>query len=188
MLIVTELFNIAVNDFDAKKFADCGQVLFVTELLISGTQCSTIVTLLLPANEVWGKVICLHLSVILSTGGVPGPGGCLVLGGCLVPGGAWWRSPGRVLLRAVRILLECILVFTMFLFAEVEHKPDLVWPTSSHIVSTAMSSCTSLVAVAVDSGIVTIRDKYIGSVSQQTGGAVSFARYRCKMAGNTLGN
>ena len=22
-----------------------------------------------PANEVWGKVICLHLSVILSTGG-----------------------------------------------------------------------------------------------------------------------
>ena len=51
--------------------------------------------------------------------GVPGPGGylvpggCLVLGGCLVPrGGVWWRapSPGRLLLRAVRILLECILV------------------------------------------------------------------------------
>ena len=27
---------------------------------------------LLPANEVWGKVIFLHLSVILFTGGVPG--------------------------------------------------------------------------------------------------------------------
>ena len=26
-------------------------------------------------------------------GGVPGPGGCLVLGGCLAPRG-WWRHPG----------------------------------------------------------------------------------------------
>ena len=26
-------------------------------------------------------------------GGVPGPGGCLVLGGCLAPGGGWWRHP-----------------------------------------------------------------------------------------------
>ena len=71
--------------------------------------------LLLPANEVWGKVIFLHLSVILFTrGGVPGPrgllrGGCLLLGGggsAPGGGGAWWRP----LLRAVRILLECILV------------------------------------------------------------------------------
>ena len=65
--------------------------------------------LLPPANEVWGKVIFLHLSVILFTGGclvlggawsrgVPGSWGCLVRG-CLVrgvpgpggsgPGGAW---------------------------------------------------------------------------------------------------
>ena len=28
-------------------------------------------------------------------------------------GGAWWRPPGRLLLRAVRILLECILVFQL---------------------------------------------------------------------------
>ena len=35
--------------------------------------------LLPPANEVWGKVIFLHLFVILFTGG------------CLVPG--WWRIP-----------------------------------------------------------------------------------------------
>ena len=38
VLLVTELFNIAVNDFDAKKPARCGRVLVVTEL-VSGTQC-----------------------------------------------------------------------------------------------------------------------------------------------------
>ena len=58
--------------------------------------------------------------------GVSAPGGCLLPGGvcswgCLllvgvcsggvIPGGAWWRPPpGRPLLRAVRILLEYILV------------------------------------------------------------------------------
>ena len=62
-----------------------------------------------PANEVWGKVICLHLSVILSTsgggGGLPGPGEGLV------------ENPTRrLLLRAVRILLECILVEYYFQF------------------------------------------------------------------------
>ena len=60
-----------------------------------------------PANEVWGKVIFLHLFAILFTGGgqpgpgmwVPGPGGGSVPGGmaglgglllgwgCLIPGG-----------------------------------------------------------------------------------------------------
>ena len=58
--------------------------------------------------------------------GVPGPGGvhgprgvCLVWGGlCLVLGGSWWRhSPRRLLLRAVRILLECILVLFMSLLS-----------------------------------------------------------------------
>ena len=57
--------------------------------------------------------------------GMPGPGGCLVSGGCLVPGG-WVPGLGgvsgprgclvetplqRPLLQAVRILLECILVW-----------------------------------------------------------------------------
>ena len=104
-------------------------------------------------NEVWGKVICLHLSVILSMGGsgpgggclvqggdwswkVPGPRMCLVWGvpgprgepglggswsaGCLVGGGAWSGGclvetpPGRLPLRAVRMLLECILVSCSF--------------------------------------------------------------------------
>ena len=53
------------------------------------------------------------------SGGMPGlggawSGGCLVQGGGLVPGGARWRSPPpatvRLLLWALRILLECILV------------------------------------------------------------------------------
>ena len=38
LLVVTELFNIAVNYFDAKKSACCSQVLFITKL-VSGTQC-----------------------------------------------------------------------------------------------------------------------------------------------------
>ena len=115
---------------------------------------SNIPIFLPPANEVWGKVIFLHLFVILFMGGVLGPGGylpwggacsggCLFLrGGCLVqragggcacslgvsglggipaPGGGWVPAPGgggclvetpprRLLLRAVCILLECILV------------------------------------------------------------------------------
>ena len=37
-------------------------------------------------------------------------------GGCLLPGAGWWRPPPRrLLLRAVRILLECILVFILLL-------------------------------------------------------------------------
>ena len=92
--------------------------------------------LLPPANEAWGKVICLQVCVCPR--GVAWLGaGCLVLGGacsggCLfrgVPGprgvwsqgGAWSGgclverphslSPlERLLLQAVRILLECILV------------------------------------------------------------------------------
>ena len=79
----------------------------------------------------WGKVMFLQASVILSTGGsapgggawsqggllwgMPGSGGCLVLGGCLLLGGCLVKTPpGRPLLRAVRILLECILVVDYF--------------------------------------------------------------------------
>ena len=57
--------------------------------------------------------------MILSTRGGALSGGCLLTEGCApgggvsARGGAWWRPPspgGRLLLRAVRILLECILV------------------------------------------------------------------------------
>ena len=75
-----------------------------------------------PANEVWGKVIFLHLFVILFTGEVPGPGGVPGARGVPGPGGAWSRGvpgpsgcleetpPEQLLLWVVRILLECILV------------------------------------------------------------------------------
>ena len=75
-----------------------------------------------PANEVWGKVMFLQVSVILLTGGSRGVcvhgsgGGCMVPGGVcawfggvvgMVPGGAkvvhgpggggrtWWAPPGQ---------------------------------------------------------------------------------------------
>ena len=44
--------------------------------------------LLPPANEVWGKVICLQVDVCPR---VLGPGGCLVLGG-VWSGGVWSRA------------------------------------------------------------------------------------------------
>ena len=40
MLVISKLLNIAVNDADAKKSAHYSQVLAVTELVVSGTQCS----------------------------------------------------------------------------------------------------------------------------------------------------
>ena len=52
-----------------------------------------------------------------ATRGVPAPGGVSASGGCLLPGGgggARWRPPGRPLLRALRILLECILFLKIF--------------------------------------------------------------------------
>ena len=80
-----------------------------------------------PANEVWDKVIfseaCVKNSVhrggAWSPGGVPGPGGWGVPGpggwGVPGPGGGVCADPPRwLLLRAVRILLECILVEKKF--------------------------------------------------------------------------
>ena len=39
LLVITELFNIAVNCFDAKKSALYNWVLIVTKRVVSGTQC-----------------------------------------------------------------------------------------------------------------------------------------------------
>ena len=39
VLVVTKLSNIALNDFDAKESVRCKQLLVVTELVVSGTQC-----------------------------------------------------------------------------------------------------------------------------------------------------
>ena len=116
-----------------------------------------------PANKVWGKVIFLHLSVILFIGGgVHGGGhawqwGACVAGGvhggaymvgacmaggmwgvcmggmhgrghawqggmcgggaCVVGGHVWQILQDTVNVRAVRILLECILVIYVFSYA-----------------------------------------------------------------------
>ena len=81
------------------------RTLYIQNARANGALCS-----LPPANEVWGKVICLQACVCLQ-GGVPGPRVCLPPGGCLLRGGVpGGDPPGRPLLRAVRILLECILV------------------------------------------------------------------------------
>ena len=48
--------------------------------------------------------------------GVPGPGGSAAGRGGSAPGGCLVETPlGRLLPRAVRILLECILVFHVFI-------------------------------------------------------------------------
>ena len=78
-----------------------------------------------PANEVWGKVIFLHLSVILFTGGGgvsgqvppgrythPPAGTPLPPPGRYTPSNACWDTVNK---RAIRILLECILVYDLFL-------------------------------------------------------------------------
>ena len=40
VIVVTELFTIAVNDFNEKKSARYGQMLVVTEIVVSRTHCS----------------------------------------------------------------------------------------------------------------------------------------------------
>ena len=50
MLVVTKLFNMAVNDFDAKESARYSRVLTVTELILSGTQCMWVKVALLPCH------------------------------------------------------------------------------------------------------------------------------------------
>ena len=42
VLVVTKLFNMVVNDFDAKQSSRYSQVLVVNELVLSGTQCISI--------------------------------------------------------------------------------------------------------------------------------------------------
>ena len=117
------IFNITVNDIDAKKSAHYIWVLVVTEFVVSGTLCT------------W-KVMFSQASVILFTGGVSVPtcttghinwincrlypGGSLSGGLCpggfcpgsLCPGGGLCKGdPPYGNERAVRILLECILVW-----------------------------------------------------------------------------
>ena len=79
----------------------------------------------------------MFIGVCLSIGGVPGPGVCLLpgggvpgpLGGTPGPGGVLGGDPpGWLLLRAVRILLECILVLIIFLRTSVLFVGPLIPP------------------------------------------------------------
>ena len=117
------IFNITVNDIDAKKSAHYIRVLVVTEFVVSGTLCTC-------------KVMFSQASVILFTGGVSVPtcttghinwincrlypGGVSVWGSLsggflsresLSRGGLYKGDPPYGNERAVRILLECILVW-----------------------------------------------------------------------------
>ena len=65
----------------------------------------------------WGGACsrgCLLQGGAWSQRGVSALGGYLLLGGCLIPGGVPGGYSPRLLLRAVRILLECILVWNVF--------------------------------------------------------------------------
>ena len=89
---------------------------YIFALGTNGTRCSFLY--IYRPQRSWGKVIFSQASVILSTAGGSwsrGGGAWSWVGW----GGAWsWGvpggdPPGRLLLRAVRILLECILVNEM---------------------------------------------------------------------------
>ena len=94
----------------------------------------------------WGCV-CLLLGGVCSRGS--GRGGCLLQGegvsalrGVLLPGNCLVETPpGRPLLRAVRILLECILV--CIIFAESCMKMKKKW-TERGRISLTSPRCTYL--------------------------------------------
>ena len=65
-----------------------------------------------PANEVWGKVMFSQVSVILSTRGSVSRGSAFGRWADFPPPPPHWILRDTVNERAVRILLECILVLT----------------------------------------------------------------------------
>ena len=109
---------------------------FISDLFVDQLFCTVkkpTTSSLPPANEVWGKVMFLHLSVILFTGGgsrwvyLGGGEGGLCPGGSLSGEGLCQEDPPYGKERAVRILLECILVILMFTssFECLPHKQEL---------------------------------------------------------------
>ena len=79
-----------------------------------------VVDLLPPATKLGQGYIFTGVCGSVHRGGSWSWGGAWSWGGCMVPGGGGWCGwlhsgdpPGRLLLRAVRILLECILVIVI---------------------------------------------------------------------------
>ena len=84
-------------------------------------------------------------------GGVPGLGGCLLWGGVPAPGGCLVEiPPGGLLLRAVRILLECILVLKRK-FGDQSYLWGHQYPCLGLLMTSALAYrvCGALCAVAI---------------------------------------
>ena len=60
VFVVTEPFNITVNDFNAKKSAYYSLVLIATELVASRTQCTVTTKINIKKFEVKSSVLFLH--------------------------------------------------------------------------------------------------------------------------------
>jgi len=50
----------------------------------------------------------------------------------------------------------------MFLFTDVEFKPDLVWPFTCKITCTEISKDTNVIAIGLENGNLVIWDRYMG--------------------------
>ena len=144
MLIVTELFDLAVNDIEAKKSSRYSRVLAVTELVVSGIQCSYRPKRSFGQGNIFTPVChSVHRGGVGCPGGVSAPnfrgGVCLVqifrgegrgMSGPNLGGGVCSKFSGGCLLQIflggssnfrntvnvwpVCILLECILVVILF--------------------------------------------------------------------------
>ena len=57
----------------------------------------------------------------------------------------------------------CVQSYMLF-FTDVEHKPDVVWPLASLPKISAVSPCTSLIALALQNENIIIWDKYMGEL------------------------
>ena len=48
------------------------------------------------------------------------------------------------------------------LIADIEFKPDLVWPFTCKITATAISEDTNVIAVGLENGNIVVWDRYMG--------------------------
>ena len=46
--------------------------------------------------------------------------------------------------------------------ADIEFKPDLVWPFTCKITATAISDDTNVIAVGLENGNIVVWDRYMG--------------------------
>ena len=62
-----------------------------------------------------------------------------------------------------KYLMRGRLKICLFSFStDPDHKPDLVWPMSHNIVASAITPCSSLVALGLSGGLVVVWDKHLG--------------------------